>query len=206
MTDQTTISPNPTPIEDVSTDDDIDYEKAQQGARLLLEALGEDPERDGLQDTWQRRVPDAFATLTEGNRAAAKPTMRTFAADSDELVVKTGIPLYSLCEHHVLPYTGQAHVAYRPGEEVVGLSKLIRYVRWQSRRLTMQEQLTQDIANGLADELDAEAVIVETTATHMCEAMRGIETETQTTTRASVGDPTDEERQRFRRAIDRNGT
>ena len=181
----------------------IDHEKAQRGVRLLLEAMGENPDRPGLTETWKRRVPDVLETFSEGERPDDKPTMRTFDADSDGLIIKTGIPLYSLCEHHLLPYHGEAHVAYRPEAQVVGLSKLPRYVRWQSRRLTMQEQLTRDIADGLADEIGAEAVLVEITATHMCEAMRGVETSTATTTRATVGSPTDTEQRRFRDAIQR---
>lgn len=179
----------------------VDREKAQEATRLLLEAIGKNPDQEGLADTWQRRVPDAFATLTEGNREAAKPTMRTFDAGSDDLVIKTGIPFYSLCEHHLIPFHGTAHVAYRPGDEVVGLSKLARYVRWQSRQLTMQERLTNDIASGLAGELDAPMVFVEMTATHLCEAMRGIETESTTTTRTTIGEPTNIEREQFHAAI-----
>lgn len=182
---------------------EIDHEKAQRGVRLLLEAVGEDPDRDELADTWQRRVPDAFATLTEGQRGAAKPTMRTFDSDTTDLVVKTDIPVYSMCEHHLLPFFGTIHLAYRPNEEVVGLSKLTRYVRWQSRQLTMQERLTNDIASGLADELDAATVLVEMNATHLCEAMRGIETESTTTTRSTVGEPSEAERDRFQAAINR---
>lgn len=181
----------------------IDHEKAQRGIRLLLEAVGEDPDREALTDTWQRRVPEALTTLTEGQRADAKPTMRTFDAETNELVVKTGIPVYSLCEHHLLPYFGTVHLAYRPDDEVVGLSKLTRYVRWQSRQLTMQEQLTNDIASGLADELDAATVLVQMNATHLCEAMRGIETRSTTTTRATVGEVTETEQDRFQAAIQR---
>lgn len=182
-------------------DSQFDREKAQNGARLLLEAIGEDPDRDGLVDTWSRRVPDALATITEGRTETAKPTMRTFETEADDLVIKTGIPLYSLCEHHLLPYHGKAHIAYRPGEEVVGLSKLTRYVRWQSRRLTMQEELTRDIATGLADILDAESVLVELSATHLCEAMRGVETASRTTTRATAGAPTETDKDRFETAL-----
>ena len=182
---------------------EIDHEKAQRGVRLLLEAVGEDPDSDELADTWQRRVPDAFATLTEGQREAAKPTMRTFDAETTDLVVKTDIPVYSMCEHHLLPFFGTIHLAYRPNEEVVGLSKLTRYVRWQSRQLTMQERLTNDIASGLADELDAATVLVEMNATHLCEAMRGIETESTTTTRSTVGEPSEAERDWFQAAINR---
>ncbi len=179
----------------------INQEKAQRGVRLLLEAVGEDPGREGLSETWQRRVPETFATLTDRNRDAAKPTIRTFETESEELVVKTGIPVYSLCEHHLLPFFGSVHLAYRPQGSVVGLSKLTRYVRWQSRQLTMQERLTNEIASGLANELDTSTVFVEMNATHLCEAMRGIETESKTTTRATVGEPTDVERERFQSAI-----
>ncbi|ESP86856.1 GTP cyclohydrolase I [Candidatus Halobonum tyrrellensis] len=186
-----------------TAEEKIDWEQAQQGARLLLEAVGEDPDRDELIDTWQRRVPETFATLTEGDREPAKPTIRTFDADSDGLVVKTDIPVYSLCEHHLLPFFGTVNLAYRPDESVVGLSKLTRYVRWQSRSLTMQERLTNDIASGLADELDAPAVLVEMNATHLCEAMRGIETESTTTTRATIGELTEPEREQFRAAVTR---
>jgi GTP cyclohydrolase I len=182
---------------------DIDYGKAQRGVRLLLEAVGEDPDSDALAETWQRRVPDAFATLTEGQREGAKPTMRSFNAETTDLVVKTAIPVYSLCEHHLLPFFGTVHLAYRPTDEVVGLSKLTRYVRWQSRQLTMQEQLTNDIASGLKEELNAATVFVEMNATHLCEAMRGVETESTTTTRATVGEPTEAERERFQAAVNR---
>lgn len=186
-------------------DKQINWEKAQRSIRLLLEAVGEDPTREGLTDTWQRRVPEAFATLTEGKRDAAKPTMRTFDAESESLVVKTGIPVYSLCEHHLLPFFGTVHLAYRPNGSVVGLSKLTRYVRWQSRRLTMQEQLTTDIASGIANELDAATVFVEMNATHLCEAMRGIETKSTTTTREIIGEPTSIDRKQFRSAVRRTG-
>lgn len=181
---------------------DIDTEKARRATRMLLEAVGENPDSEHLAETWQRRVPETLATLTEGTHEQAKPDLRTFEAEAEELVVKTGIPVYSLCEHHMLPYHGVAHVAYRPAGEVVGLSKLPRYVRWQTRRLTMQEELTRDIATGLDAELGAEGVLVEISATHLCEAMRGVETATKTTTRATAGDPTDGDRRQFRAHIE----
>jgi GTP cyclohydrolase I len=142
-------------------------------------------------------------TLSEGYRPTEKPTMRTFESEGDDFVVKTGIPVYSLCEHHLLPFYGVAHLAYRSDGAVAGLSKLVRYVQWRSRRLTMQERLTHRLADGLANELGAKIVLVELRMTHLCEAMRGIETETETTTQASSGTATEEERQRFRNAIKR---
>jgi GTP cyclohydrolase I len=201
---QTTDAPFETDHQQFDTDRaPIDVEKAQQGLRLLLEAVGEDPDRGALVETWQRRGPELAATLSEGYRDEAKPTMKTFPAETDDLVVKTGIPLYSLCQHHLLPYTGTVHVAYRPEGAVVGLSKLARYVCWRSRRLTVQEQLTRDIAEGLASEIGTDIVLVEAEATHFCEAMRGVETETTTVTTATVGSPTETERTRFRDAIAR---
>lgn len=189
---------------EVDESNGVDQEKVQQAMRSLLEAVGEDPERKGLKDTWQRRVPAVLETLTEGQRAGAKPELRAFNTGGDDVdvVIKTGIPVYSLCEHHLLPYHGVAHIAYRPDGAVVGLSKLARYVRWQSRRLTVQEGLTRDIAEGLADELDPGAVRVEIAARHLCEAMRGVETATETTTQATVGELTSNEQRRFRSAVD----
>jgi GTP cyclohydrolase I len=163
---------------------------------MLLEAIGEDPDREELVETWERRLPAALETLTEGQRTSDKPDVRTFEAETEDLVVKTGIPIYSLCEHHMLPYYGTAHVGYRPNGEIAGLSKLSRYVRWQSRRLTVQERLARELVEGLA-----EGVVLEITATHLCEAMRGIETATETT-QATAGDITNEERQQFRSVID----
>lgn len=187
--------------EQLQTIDDtsFDHEKAQRGVRLLLEAMGRDPDEGALTETWERRVPDALETLSEGYRDEANPTMRTFDADetTSELVIKAGIPVHSLCEHHLLPYTGTAHIGYRPGDAVVGLSKLTRYVRWQSRRLTVQEQLTSDIATGLAAEIGAEGVVVVISATHLCEAMRGVETGTETRTTATAGNVSDEDRRRI---------
>lgn len=190
----------------VKGDRAIDWAKAQRGTKLLLEAIGADPDSDRLTETWQRRVPSAFETLSQGRRSEARPAMRTFPATDAGLVAKTGIPLYSLCEHHLLPYHGVAHVGYEPDGEVVGLSKLPRYVRWHARRLTMQESLTHDIASGIRDEIEATGVIVEITATHLCEAMRGIERTTETTTRSITGDLSTESVRQFERAIDRRET
>lgn len=182
---------------------EFDERKAREGARLLLEAVGRDPDEAGVADTWSRRVPETLQTLTEGRREEAKPTMRTFAAETDGLIVKTGIPVYSLCEHHLLPFHGEAHVAYRPGDRMVGLSKLARYVRWCSRQLTTQESLTREVATGLAEELNARGVLVELRATHLCERMRGVEAATDTTTLEAVGTVTATDREQFREAVRR---
>ena len=130
---------NQSPLESgtVADDQEIDHEKPRRATRLLLEAVGEDPDDPSLSETWRRRVPETIEALTEGRRESEKPTLRTFDVETDSLVVKTGIPIYSLCEHHLLPYHGAAHVAYRPNKEVIGLSKLPRYIRWQARQLTI---------------------------------------------------------------------
>lgn len=141
----------------------------------LLECIGEDPERKGLQDTHGRRVPDMWEELSEGYRESEKPTMRAFDVDHDEMVAKTGINFYSLCEHHLLPFHGEAHIAYIPDGEVLGLSKLTRYTKWCSRKLHNQEELTREIAEGLMDEVDCKGVMVVLEAEHMCEQMRGVE-------------------------------
>lgn len=182
---------------------EFDERKAREGARLLLEAVGRDPDEAGVADTWSRRVPETLETLTEGRREEAKPTMRTFEAETDGLIIKTGIPVYSLCEHHLLPFHGEAHVAYRPGDQMVGLSKLARYVRWCSRQLTTQESLTREVATGLTEELDARGVLVELRATHLCERMRGVEAATDTTTLEAVGTVTGTDREQFREAVRR---
>lgn len=184
--------------------DGIDYEKAQEGAQLLLEAVGQDPTTAPFRETWERRVPETLATLTAGGRPEEKPTIRTFDTGVDtnqtELVVKSDIPFYSLCQHHLLPYIGEATVAYRPDGAIVGLSKLTRYLRWQGRQLTTQESVTDAIATGLAEELGAPVVMVEVAAVHLCEAMRGVTERTITRTRAVVGSPTATEQQRFSHA------
>lgn len=185
-----------------AVEENVDREKLQRATQLLLEAVGADTDATPYAETWKRRVPDLFTTLTEGNREAAKPSLRTFEADTDELIVKTDIPVYSLCEHHLLPFHGVAHVGYLPGDEIVGLSKIPRYVRWRARQFTTQERLTDELATGFAEEIDATAVVVQVTATHLCEAMRGVETETRTTTRSIAGELTERDRERFQTAID----
>lgn len=98
----------------------FDWKKAQRGSRLLLEAMGLDPDSAPLTETWSRRVPATMETLSEGLREAEKPPLKTFETNTQELVVKTGIPLYSLCEHHLLPFHGDVHIAYCPAGEVGG--------------------------------------------------------------------------------------
>lgn len=159
-----------------------------QEIKSIIYKIGEDPDRDSLKETWARRVPDMLKDLTEGYDEEEKPDMTSFSSERQEIVVKGNIPFYSLCEHHMLPFSGEVHLAYKPDGEIVGLSKLIRYVRWRSRKLHTQERLTDEIAKGLEEELDAKGVIVKVKATHMCESMRGIEAKgTETTTLSKTG-------------------
>jgi GTP cyclohydrolase I len=176
----------------------------------LIDAIDEDPDRDGLSETWKRRGPEMWQALTEGYDEANKPAMTSFPADTEGLVVKTDIPFYSLCEHHLLPFFGRVHIGYLPDTEMVGLSKLIRYTQWRARKLLTQERLTSELAEGLSEELDAKSVIVAVEAEHMCESMRGVEVpDTMTTTTAATGrfDPSAQDptpRREFFEQVDRN--
>jgi GTP cyclohydrolase I len=164
--------------------DELDLDAAARAVFDLLVALGQDPSSDDLADT-PRRVASALAE-------ALTPipfTMTTFANDGeyDELVFMRDIPFESLCAHHLLPFTGIAHVAYLPGERVVGLSKLARVVAHFSRRLQTQERLTAQIADALQEALDASAVGVAIEATHKCMAVRGVRANPTTHTTATRG-------------------
>lgn len=152
----------------------------------LLTQIGEEPGREGLQETWKRRAPEVWKTVTEGYNAENKPEMTCFPVERQGLVIKKEIPFHSLCEHHLLPFKGDAHIAYVPNGKIVGLSKLIRYTKWKSRKLQTQEHLTQEIATGLSDELEPEGVMVVLEAEHLCESMRGVETAGTTTVTTSA--------------------
>jgi GTP cyclohydrolase I len=163
---------NPALLHAVESDSGIDLERAEDAARELLVALGEDPSRDGLRDT-PRRVAKAYAELLSPQ--PFNPT--TFPNDEnyDELVVARDIPFHSLCEHHLLPFHGVAHVGYLPGERIIGLSKLGRVVDLFARRLQVQERLTSEIAAWLDDHLDPKGVGVLIEAEHLCMSLRGVQ-------------------------------
>jgi GTP cyclohydrolase I len=150
----------------------IDLERAEDAARNLLIALGEDPQREGLRDT-PRRVAKAYAELLTPQTFS--PT--TFPNDEgyDELVVARGIPLNSLCEHHMLPFHGVAHVGYLPGDRIVGLSKLGRVVELFARRLQVQERLTAEVAAWIDDHLEPKGVGIVIEAEHLCMSLRGVQ-------------------------------
>jgi GTP cyclohydrolase I len=144
--------------------------------RRLLKELGEDPEREGLLNT-PRRVEQALTFLTSGYRADVDQVINNalFTVDYSEMVIVKDIDFYSLCEHHLLPFFGKCHIAYIPSDKVIGLSKIPRLVDVFSRRLQVQERLTNQIADTILDKLAPRGVAVVMEGTHLCMSMRGVE-------------------------------
>ena len=153
----------------------VDLEKIAAGVRLMLEGMGENPDRDGLQKT-PERVADFYAELTEGMWQDAREHIVPLPGDShDEMVIVKDISIASVCEHHLAPFVGKCHIAYIPkGGRIVGLSKLARVAEIFSRRLQVQERLTQSIANTLYDQLEPLGVMVVIEAEHTCMTLRGV--------------------------------
>lgn len=158
-----------------NNDKKVDLEKIAQGVRLILEGIGEDPDRDGLVKT-PERVADFYAELTEGMWQDAKELVQPLPGDShDEMVIVKDISVASVCEHHLAPFVGKCHIAYIPkGGRIVGLSKLARISEIFSHRLQVQERLTQQIANTLFEALDPLGVMVVIEAEHTCMTLRGV--------------------------------
>ena len=154
----------------------VDKERIERAVREILIAIGEDPDRDGLLKT-PARVARAYAELFAGLRVEPSQVLgTTFEADHEELVLVRDIQVMSMCEHHLLPFYGVAHIGYIPGEDgrVTGLSKLARLVEVYARRPQVQERMTSQIADALSDVLKPRGVIVVIEAEHLCMAMRGI--------------------------------
>src|SRR6476661_2170434 len=151
---------------------DIDLTAAERAVADLLVALGQDPDSDHLQDT-PRRVASAYAEMLTPRAF----NLTTFPNDEgyDELVIARDIPFHSLCEHHMLPFKGVAHVAYLPGQRILGLSKLARVVELFARGLQVQERLTKQVADWLQEQLRPRGVGVVIEAEHMCMSMRGVQ-------------------------------
>ena len=157
-------------------------ETVEDNVRRILQAIGEDPTRDGLTDT-PARVARMYKEVFSGyNDDYKKYLSRTFPADgADGIVMVNNITFFSYCEHHMVPFYGTCHIAYIPKEKIVGISKLARVVQVFSRRLQVQEKLTNQIAYAIDEQLDCEGVAVWMRAKHMCMSMRGIENTTAET-------------------------
>ena len=152
----------------------FDHERIRDAVRVILEAVGEDPDREGLRDT-PRRISDMYEEIFSGLRTDPYSIMEVgFEESHDEMVVLRDIPFYSLCEHHFLPFHGVAHVGYLPKGRVVGMSKLARVVEAFARRPQLQERLTSQVAECIMEAVQPMGVGVVVQAEHLCMTMRGV--------------------------------
>jgi GTP cyclohydrolase I len=142
----------------------------------IIREIGEDPSREGLKET-PERTEKAFKYLTSGYRLDPRDVLRRalFTEEYDEMVIVKDIDIFSLCEHHILPFLGKCHVAYLPKKKIVGLSKIVRVVEIYSRRLQVQERLTQEVASAIQETLEPHGTAVIIEAYHLCMMMRGVE-------------------------------
>ena len=183
----------------------MDREKIEQAVRLFLEGIGDDINREGIQETPARisaMCEEIFAGMDQNAREHLE---RTFTAQNNEMVIEKDITFYSLCEHHLLPLYGKVHIGYIPDGKVVGLSKLARTVEVYARRPQIQEQMTAQIADDIMAYLKPKGVMVMIEAEHMCMTMRGIKKPgTQTVTYAVRGEMEDTKKQdRFLKLLSR---
>lgn len=160
---------------DLFCDSDIDFKAVEKSVENILTAIGEDPKREGLLKT-PDRVARAYGELLEGYRTDPVKLINnaTFTADYDDMVIVRDIEFYSMCEHHMLPFLGRAHIAYIPRGKVIGLSKIPRIVDMFSRRLQIQEKMTSQIARFLDTLLHPQGVAVVAEAVHLCGMIRGV--------------------------------
>jgi GTP cyclohydrolase I len=166
----------------------MDLDRIAKAVREILEAIGEDPDRDGLRDT-PARVARMYTEVCAGIHEQADTHLQvTFETGHDEMVMVRDIPVYSLCEHHMLPFVGKAHVAYIPGNDgrITGLSKLARLVDAFAKRLQVQETLTMQIADEIDTTLQPKGVMVVIEAEHLCMTMRGVRKPGSTTVTSAV--------------------
>ena len=177
----------------------VDQKKVQEAIKLLLEGIGEDTDREGLKET-PERIGRMYEEICGGmDQDAREHLSKVFSVDNNEMVLEKDITFYSMCEHHLMPFYGKAHVAYIPDGKVVGLSKLARTVEVYARRLQIQERMTAQIADDIMKYLAPQGVMVMLEAEHMCMTMRGVQkpgTKTVTLARRGVfeTDPALEER------------
>lgn len=170
----------------------------QEYYKKIIEALGEDPNREGLHDT-PKRAAKAMEFLTQGYKKSLEEIVNgaLFTSDNSEMVVIKNIEIYSLCEHHLLPFIGKCHIAYIPNGKILGLSKFARIVDMYTQRLQVQENLTTEIANAILGVTDAKGVGVVIEAQHLCMMMRGVEKQHSTmTTSVMLGSLRDDARTR----------
>lgn len=166
----------------------MNKEKIMKAVTMLIEAIGEDPQRESLVDT-----PDRIARMYEEifagiGKTAEEHLSKSFTIESNDLVIERDIPFYSMCEHHFLPFYGKAHIAYVPNGKVAGLSKLVRTVDVYAKKPQLQEKLTSEIGNAIMEYLDAQGVMVIIEAEHLCMNMRGVKRPgTKTVTAMSDG-------------------
>ncbi|MEO0946678.1 MAG: GTP cyclohydrolase I FolE [Cyanobacteria bacterium J06641_5] len=179
-------------------DEPASKEAMVTAVRTLLECIGEDPEREGILKT-PKRVADALLFLTQGYSQSLETLVNgaIFDEGHNEMVLVRDIDLFSMCEHHMLPFMGKAHVAYIPRQKVVGLSKLARIVEMYSRRLQVQERLTRQVAEAIETILEPQGVAVVVEASHMCMCLRGVQKPgSWTVTSAMLGVFQDDQRTR----------
>jgi len=160
---------------DLFCETEMDFDKIQRSTTKILEAIGENPEREGLLKT-PSRIAKAYAEILAGYRMNPEELINNalFSVDYDEMVIVKGIEFYSMCEHHMLPFYGVAHVAYIPSGKVIGLSKIPRIVEMYSRRLQVQERMTLQIADFIQEVLKPKGVAVVVEGKHLCMMMRGV--------------------------------
>ena len=152
----------------------VDQKKVQEAIKLLLEGIGEDTDREGLKET-PERIGRMYEEICGGmDQDAGEHLSKVFSVDNNEMVLEKDITFYSMCEHHLMPFYGKAHLAYIPNGKVTGLSKLARTVEVYSRRPQIQERLTVQIADALERTLDPKGIMVMLEAEHTCMTMRGI--------------------------------
>lgn len=167
---------------------EVDHQRIEKAVREILVAIGEDPDRDGLVDT-PARVANLYEEICCGLAGSpADHLNQTFEIEHDEIIIVRDIPLFSICEHHLIPFIGKAHVGYlpKPGGKITGLSKIVRLVDGYARQLQMQERLTTQIANALETKLDPLGAIVVIEAEHLCMSMRGVQKPGANTVTSSV--------------------